>query len=102
MAEAEERQTTKRRKPLTGVVEAISGDKTIRVRINTLVKDPRYGKFLRKRTRLLVHDPNRQAAVGDRVEVVPCRPVSKAKSWRLGRVARSSDSPPEASAASEG
>ena len=73
---------------MTGVVASTGGDKTIRVNINTLVKHPRYGKYVRKRTGLAVHDPDNQAAPGDLVEVLPCRPISKTKSWRLVRVVR--------------
>lgn len=90
-----------KRRPRVGVVEQVSGRKTIRVAINTLTKHEMYGKYLRRRTRLLVHDETNQAAVGDRVEIMPCRPMSKRKSWRLVRVVMSSDNP-LAAAGSEG
>jgi small subunit ribosomal protein S17 len=69
-----------------GVVASISGRQTIRVVIQHLVKHARYGKFLRRRTTLAVHDAGNQAGVGDKVAVVPCRRMSKTKSWRLVRV----------------
>ncbi len=69
-----------------GVVDSISGAKTVRVVFRNLVRDRVYGKYLRRRTRLLVHDEQQQAAVGDTVEVARCRPLSKRKSWRLLRV----------------
>ena len=72
----------------TGQVASISGDKTLSVVVRTLVKHPRYGKYLRRRTKLAVHDPRGQAGVGDLVEITPCRPISKRKSWRLVRVVR--------------
>ena len=74
------------RRAMTGVVEAISGTATIRVQVEHLVKHTFYDKYIRRRTRLLVHDPKNEAKVGDAVEVVPCRPISKRKSWRLLRV----------------
>ena len=71
-----------------GVVTSKSSDKTVRVDINVLVKHPQYGKYLRRRTRLAVHDPANQARVADVVEIVACRRLSKTKSWRLVRVLR--------------
>jgi len=72
----------------TGRVTKISGDKTIRVDLDNVVKDPLYHKYVHKRTRLAVHDPANAAAVGDVVEIIPCRPISKNKSWRLVRIVR--------------
>lgn len=72
----------------TGVVSAVSGDKSIRVEVSVMVKHQRYGKYVRCRTKLMVHDPDNEASVGDLVEIAPCRPVSKRKSWRLVRVIR--------------
>lgn len=69
-----------------GVVDSISGQKTIRIVANALVRHKLYDKYLRRRTRLMAHDPAGQAAVGDTVEIVRCRPISKRKSWRLVRV----------------
>jgi len=63
-----------------------SGDKTVKVRIDYKIKHPKYGKFIRRRTNLSVHDEQNQAGVGDTVEVSECRPYSKSKSWRLVRV----------------
>ncbi len=83
----------------TGTVEAISGIKTIRVGIETLVRHAQYGKYLRRRTRLAVDDPENTAKVGDVVEIAPCRPVSKRKAWRLVRVIRSVDNPLAAASA---
>lgn len=74
----------------TGVVDSVSGPKTVRVVMNTLVKHPLYGKYMRRRVRLMVHDPQSQAKVGDTVEIAQCRPVSKQKAWRLVRVVKRS------------
>jgi small subunit ribosomal protein S17 len=65
------------------VVIGKSSDKTVKVQIDYLMKHPKYGKYLRRRTRLSVHDPENQAATGDLVEITECRPISKTKSWRL-------------------
>jgi small subunit ribosomal protein S17 len=70
-------------KTISGVVISKSGDKSIRVAIVHRVKHPKYGKYLKRRTKLGVHDERNQAGVGDVVEISQCRPYSKSKSWRL-------------------
>lgn len=79
---------TKQQTTLTGVVDSLSGAKTIRVTVSRLTKHPIYGKYVRRRTRLAVHDPNSAAKLGDTVEIIGCRRISKNKSWRLVRVLR--------------
>ena len=71
-----------------GVVRSISGKQTISVLVTTQVKHPRYGKYVRRRTKVAVHDPQEAAGVGDVVEIVPCRRLSKSKAWRLMRIVR--------------
>ena len=73
-------------KTLTGVVISNSGDKSIKVAIDFKVKHPRYGKYVKRRTKLAVHDEHNRAGAGDVVEVAQCRPYSKTKSWRLVNV----------------
>ena len=73
-------------KTVTGVVISNSGDKSIKVAIDFKVKHPKYGKYVRRRTKLGVHDEHNQASLGDLVDVVRSRPYSKTKSWRLIRV----------------
>jgi small subunit ribosomal protein S17 len=77
-----------KRQRRTGTVTKANSAKTIQVTIETLAPDPQYGKYMRRRTKLAVHDPAGQAKVGDQVEITGCRPVSKNKSWRLLRVIR--------------
>jgi small subunit ribosomal protein S17 len=71
---------------LTGIVTSNSGNKSIRVTIDYRVKHPKYGKYVRRRTKLAVHDEQNQCGVGDVVAIAECRPYSKTKSWRLVRV----------------
>ena len=71
-----------------GQVRSICGEKTVLVHLDNLIRHPRYGKYVRHRTKLSVHDENSKARVGDLVEVVPCRPMSKTKAHRLLRVVR--------------
>ncbi|MGL4735230.1 MAG: 30S ribosomal protein S17 [Enterovibrio sp.] len=61
-------------------------DKSIVVAIERVVKHPLYGKFVRKTTKLHVHDESNECAEGDTVEIRECRPLSKTKSWTLVRV----------------
>ena len=61
-------------------------DKSIVVAIERQVKHPIYGKFIKRTTKLHVHDENNECAQGDTVEVRECRPLSKTKSWTLVRV----------------
>ena len=69
-----------------GTVVSISGDKSIRVQFDYTVKHPMYGKYMKRRTKFGVHDESNEAGIGDTVEVVECRPISKSKSWRLVKV----------------
>ena len=72
-----------------GVVNSDARDKTRKVSINFSVKHPKYGKYIRRRTVLHVHDEDNVSKVGDRVEIAQCRPISKTKSWVLTRVLES-------------
>lgn len=68
------------------VVVSKSGNKSIVCQIDYKVRHPHYGKYIRRRTKLGVHDPGNLAGVGDVVEITECRPISKTKSWRLVKV----------------
>lgn len=76
-------ETAKVIKKERGTVVSKSGDKSVVVQIDYTMKHPYYGKYIRRRTKLAVHDPANAAGVGDVVEITPCRPISKRKSWRL-------------------
>ena len=65
------------------VVVSKSGDKSISVQIDYKVKHPMYGKYINRRTKLCVHDENNVAGIGDTVDIVECRPMSKSKNFRL-------------------
>ena len=84
-----------------GVVTSDKRDKTIAVTVSYSVKNPKYGKYIRRRTVLQVHDEENVSKVGDRVEVAECRPVSKTKSWVLLRVLQTAHEPAAAGAAAE-
>lgn len=71
---------------LTGRVTSNKMKKTIAVEIERLVKHPKYGKYIRRTTKLLAHDEKGESREGDTVDIVQCRPLSRRKSWRLLRV----------------
>jgi small subunit ribosomal protein S17 len=78
-----------RRRVVQGVVTSDKMNKTRRVEIPRLVKHPRYGKYIRRRTVCHVHDENNISRTGDKVEIMESRPLSKTKHWRLLRVVTS-------------
>ncbi len=74
------------KKVAVGVVTSDKTEKTRRVEIPRLVKHRKYGKFLRRRTVCHVHDEQNESRLGDTVEIVECRPMSKTKRWQLVKV----------------
>ncbi len=71
---------------VTGVVTSDKAAKTRRVEVPRLVKHPKYGKILRRRTVCYAHDENNESSNGDTVEIIESRPTSKRKRWELVRV----------------
>jgi small subunit ribosomal protein S17 len=71
---------------LQGRVISDKMEKSIVVAIERVVKHPIYGKFIKRTTKLHVHDESNECGIGDTVEVSECRPRSKTKSWALARV----------------
>src|SRR5438874_10916514 len=69
-----------------GVVTSDKMNKTRRVEIPRLVKHPRYGKYIRRRTICHVHDEANQSRTGDQVEIMETRRLSKTKTWRLIKI----------------
>jgi small subunit ribosomal protein S17 len=88
MTQEQELKAKKPQRAKTGFVSSTGGDKTIHVIVENLVKHPQYGKYVRRRTKVAVHDPANTAGLGDLVEIIPCRRMSKSKSWRLLSVVR--------------
>ena len=71
---------------LTGRVVSTKMDKTVAVAIERLVRHGKYGKYVRRTTKLLAHDEKSECKDGDLVDITPCRPLSRRKSWKLLRV----------------
>ncbi len=70
----------------TGIVTSDKPAKTRRVEIPRLVRHPRYGKYVRRKTVCHVHDEHNESHLGDLVEIVESRPLSRTKRWALVRV----------------
>jgi small subunit ribosomal protein S17 len=75
-------------KTLTGVVVSNSGSKSVKIVLDYKVRHPKYGKYIKRRTKIGVHDEHNQSGVGDVIEIAECRPRSKTKSWRLVKVVK--------------
>lgn len=74
------------RKTKVGMVVSDKMDKTIVVAIEDRVQHPLYKKILKRTYKLKAHDENNECGVGDRVEIMETRPLSKTKRWRLVQV----------------
>ena len=75
-------QETNTRK-VQGVVVSNKMEKSIVVSVERFIKHPKYKKFVRKSTKLMAHDAENMAGIGDKVTIEECRPLSKSKSWSL-------------------
>ena len=82
----QEDTTRGRRKIRQGVVTSDKMQKTIVVEVLQLVRHPLYGKIMRRSLKLKAHVETEQAGLGDTVEIMECRPISKDKCWRLVRI----------------
>src|SRR5436305_12500784 len=83
-----EAEVRSRRKTEIGTVTSDKMDKTRRVEVERLVPHPKYGKFLKRRTVCHAHDEGNTTHIGDIVEIMETRPLSKLKRWRVVRIVR--------------
>ena len=87
MSESTEQNADKRgsRRVIVGTITSSNMEKTIVVTVIRRVRDRRFHKFLTNRVKYHVHDEHNTAKVGDVVEIVESRPMSRTKRWRLLR-----------------
>lgn len=78
-----------RRKSIVGIVTSKSGDKTVKVTFFYKIPHPRYKKEIKRKTVVHVHDEGNVCNIGDRVEIMETRPLSKLKRFRLVKVLES-------------
>ena len=74
------------RKTRVGMVVSNKMDKTIVVAIEDNVKHPVYGKIIKRTLKVHAHDANNECSIGERVEIMETRPLSKTKRWRLVQI----------------
>jgi small subunit ribosomal protein S17 len=74
------------RKEQIGLVVSDLMQKTVVVAVERTVRHPKYKKYLRRRTKVKVHDEANQSHDGDRVLIVECRPISRDKRWRVSKI----------------
>jgi len=78
--------TRSKRKDLIGFVTSRSGDKSIKVTVPFKTPHPLYHKVVNRKTVVHVHDEKNETKVGDKVEIMETRPISRLKRWRVIRV----------------
>ncbi len=72
-----------KRRSLVGTVVSDKMDKTVVVRVERLVRDVRYKKYVRRYSRFMAHDEANDCGVGDQVRIIEHRPISKRKRWKV-------------------
>ncbi|MBI2355237.1 MAG: 30S ribosomal protein S17 [Deltaproteobacteria bacterium] len=77
------------RKLQVGVVVSDKMDKTVVVRVDRLVKHSLYSKYIKRSVKYKVHDEKNSCKMGDRVQIIECRPLSKDKRWNLKQIIES-------------
>src|SRR5580704_4127351 len=87
------------RKSLLGFVTSRSGDKSVKVTIPYKTPHPLYHKVINRKTVVHVHDEKNETKVGDKVEIMETRPMSRLKRWRVTTVVESATSSAPASGA---
>ncbi|MFO0792467.1 MAG: 30S ribosomal protein S17 [Candidatus Brocadiaceae bacterium] len=75
-----------KKKKIVGIVTGNKMQKTIVVEVMRLIKHPTFGKYIKRSSVYKAHDENGVAKVGDKVEIIETRPLSKTKSTRLLRI----------------
>jgi small subunit ribosomal protein S17 len=71
------------RRMLDGTVVSDKMDKTVVVRVERLVRDSQYEKYVRRYSRFMAHDETNACRIGDKVRIIEHRPLSKRKRWKV-------------------
>ncbi len=78
--------TVANKRTVQGLVTSSAGDKSATIMIERRIKHPIYGKFIKRSTKLHIHDEANECNKGDTIMVEECRPMSKTKSWKLVKI----------------
>jgi small subunit ribosomal protein S17 len=73
----------KAQRTIVGRVVSDKMDKSVSVAIERTIKHPVYGKYIRRTSKVMVHDATNECKEGDRVAIAECKPISKNKSWAV-------------------
>jgi len=71
---------------MVGSVVRNSMNKTAVVQVERIVKHPRYGKYIRRRSKYFAHDEKGACNIGDKVMIISSHPISRLKRWRVSKV----------------
>ena len=74
------------KRTLQGIVTSSAGDKSATIMIERRIKHPIYGKFIKRSTKIRLHDEANECNKGDTILIEECRPMSKTKSWKLVKI----------------
>ena len=74
------------KRTLQGIVTSNAGDKSATIMIERRIKHPVYGKFIKRSTKIRLHDEANECNKGDTILIEECRPVSRTKSWKLVKI----------------
>lgn len=74
------------KKRMEGTVLSAQMDKTVVVTVERLIKHKVYKKYIRRRKKFVAHDEHNQCGVGDTVEIIESRPLSRRKRWRVTNI----------------
>src|SRR3954465_1347637 len=85
-------EKTTGRRVMLGIVTRDKTSKTRGVEVGRLVRHPKYGKFVKRRTICYAHDEKNESHLGDTVEIVESRPLSKTKRWALVKIVKKAPS----------
>ncbi len=79
-------RTKGKKRNMVGFVVSNKNDKTIVVRVETLVKHSLLKKYVRRRNKFMAHDPENECSVGDKVRIIEHSPISARKRWHLTKI----------------
>ena len=88
MTEQATPRAPRRRASKIGTVTSNKMTKSVVVRVDRTVAHRQYKRFVKRTSRFLAHDERSECRIGDRVEIVECRPLSARKRWRVRRIVR--------------
>ncbi|MDL1955963.1 MAG: 30S ribosomal protein S17 [Candidatus Desulfofervidus auxilii] len=74
------------KKTFEGIVVSDKMDKTVVVMVERLIKHPRTAKYIRRRKKFMAHDERNECKIGDKVQIIESRPISRHKHWRVLKI----------------